>query len=112
MSTETNIDQIKFTEDELKSLEQLRVSYNRITIAFGDLEVAKIQTEKRLDALSEQRTQLEVSYDEAIQSEKDLVKSLTDKYGPGSLDINTGVFTPVPTNVEPSSEEVETEVEN
>ena len=49
---------------------------------------------------------MESDYAELQQKERDLVKELNDKYGPGSLDPQTGVFTPVP---EPETEEESSE---
>ena len=45
--------------------------------------------------MDEERPRLEEAYNEALESETELVKGLTEKYGQGSLDIQTGVFTPV-----------------
>jgi hypothetical protein len=82
-------DAIKFTEDELKSLQELQGTYNQITMAFGQLSLSKIgldaQEESLKTALSETRTK-----------ENELAKELTDKYGKGTLDIGTGEFTPTP----------------
>jgi hypothetical protein len=39
---------------------------------------------------------MEADYSENQQKERDLVKELNEKYGPGQLDPKTGVFTPVP----------------
>jgi hypothetical protein len=54
-----------------------------------------MQTEQRLSSMDEERARLEEAYNEALESERKLVEDLTEKYGQGSLDIQTGVFTPV-----------------
>ncbi len=92
--SEVETNQIQFTEDELKSLSDLRVNYNNLTLSFGALEVSRMQTEQRLSSMDEERARLE-AYNEALESETKLVQELTEKYGQGSLDIQTGVFTPV-----------------
>ena len=46
---------------------------------------------------------MEADYAENQQKERDLVKELNDKYGPGSLDPQSGVFTPTPQE-EPAAE--------
>jgi hypothetical protein len=48
---------------------------------------------------------MEADYAENQQKERDLVKELNDKYGPGQLDPASGVFTPTPK--EEPAEEVE-----
>jgi hypothetical protein len=35
-----------------------------------------------------------VAYDEARESEQGIVKKMTDKYGIGNLDVESGKFTP------------------
>ena len=47
-----------------------------------------------MDALETRQTELESEYEAAQQDERDLVQKLNEKYGPGQLDPQTGVFTP------------------
>ena len=86
--------EVKFTQEELNSIEQLKNNYSSITNALGNLEISRIQTEKRLDMLSNEKLRLETQYEQIIQEENNLINTLTEKYGQGNLDINTGVFTP------------------
>ena len=44
--------------------------------------------------LSNEKLRLETQYEQIIQAENNLINTLTEKYGQGNLDINTGVFTP------------------
>ena len=100
-------DEIKFTDEEIKSLNDLSQGYQQIQLAFGQRKVQHILAEQQLDALKEAEVQMESDYSELQQKERDLVASLNEKYGPGSLDPQTGVFTPVatPETEEKSSEE-------
>ena len=86
---------IKFTKDELNSIEELRNNYNSVTNALGMLEVSRMQTEKRLETIKGDKIRLETQYEQLTMVEKELINSLTEKYGQGSIDINSGVFTPV-----------------
>jgi predicted nuclease with TOPRIM domain len=86
---------VKFTKDELNSIEELRNNYNSVTNALGMLEVSRMQTEKRLEAIEGDKIRLETQYEQLTMVEKELINSLTEKYGQGSIDINSGVFTPV-----------------
>ena len=47
-----------------------------------------------MEGLDEAEIRLETEYSELQKTEQTLVKELNDKYGPGQLDPNTGVFTP------------------
>ena len=89
-------EEIKFTDEELKSLSELSKGYQDIQAAFGQLKVQKILLEQQKDNLEEAGVKMEADYAENQQKERDLVKELNDKYGPGSLDPQSGVFTPTP----------------
>ena len=97
----------KFTEDELKSLQELQNSYQGKQLQFGQLRVQRLLVQQQLDAIDETEAKLEVEYSEVQETERNLVKSLNEKYGPGNLDPATGVFTPAPA-AEESKETSET----
>ena len=80
-------DAIKFTEEELKSLQELQGTYNQITLAMGQLSLSRIGLDAREEALK-------ATLAETQTKENELAKSLTEKYGKGSLNIETGEFTP------------------
>ena len=96
----------KFSEEELKSLSELAQGYQTTQAAFGQLRVQKILLSQQHAGLEEAEVQLESDYITLQDKERELVKELNDKYGPGSLDPQTGVFTPVP---EPETEEESSE---
>jgi hypothetical protein len=89
-------EEIKFTDEELKSLSELSQGYQNIQSAFGQMRVQKILLEQQKDGLEEAEVKMEADYAENQQKERDLVKELNDKYGPGQLDPASGVFTPTP----------------
>ena len=89
-------EEIKFTDEELKSLSELSQGYQNIQSAFGQLRVQKILLEQQKESLEEAEVKMEADYAENQQKERDLVKELNDKYGPGQLDPQSGVFTPTP----------------
>jgi hypothetical protein len=86
--------EIKFTQQEIDSLMNLKQSYTNIELSLGKLEVARMQTEQRLENIENDKLRLENSYVEAQANEAQIVGELTEKYGVGNLDINTGTFTP------------------
>ena len=101
-------DEIKFTDEELKSLSDLSQSYQSIQASFGQIRVQKILSEQQAEALEEAEVKMEADYKEMQDKERELVQQLNEKYGPGQLDPQTGVFTPVPQE-EAAAEEAETE---
>ena len=82
-------DTIKFTEDELKSISEIQSTYNQVTMAMGQLSISRLSLDDReknlISTLSDTRTK-----------EQELAKELNDKYGRGTLDIESGEFTPTP----------------
>lgn len=88
-------DETKFTDDELKSLQELQESYQEKQAELGQLSVQRILQNQRTEAIEIRTQEVEQEYAEVQQKERDLVKTLNDKYGPGQLDPATGVFTPV-----------------
>lgn len=80
-------DDIKFTEEELNSLGELQNSYARITNAFGQITISRSNLDLQEEALKDE---LETTR----QNEQTILSGITEKYGPGTLDPATGVFTP------------------
>tara|TARA_R100000329_G_scaffold71121_1_gene62043 strand:+ start:317 stop:592 length:276 start_codon:yes stop_codon:yes gene_type:complete len=87
-------DDKKFTEEELKSLRDLQDSYTKKQAELGQVSVQRILLNQQIDTLDERQAQLESEYTQVQQQEQDLVKKLNEKYGPGQLNPETGVFTP------------------
>ena len=87
-------DDIKFSEEEMKSLRELQDSYTQKQAELGQVSVQRILLNQQLDVLEEKQTFLENEYKKIQQQEQDLVKKLNEKYGPGQLDPESGVFTP------------------
>ena len=88
---------VKFTDEELKSLQELQNTYASISTQFGQLKVSRINLERQVYNLDEMEDNLEKAWDENRQTESDLVKSLNEKYGAGTLNPTTGEFIPRPT---------------
>ena len=96
--------EVKFTEKELQSLQELSTKSNGITNRFGQLAIAKINLEKQSEAVEEEEFKLHEELEALKKEEQETLQSITEKYGPGTLDPQTGVFTPS-VEVQPSEEE-------
>jgi len=86
--------EMKFSDDELQSLQDLQEGYQEKQGLLGQLAVQRILMSQQMDALETRQTELETEYEATQQEERDLVQTLNEKYGPGQLDPQTGVFTP------------------
>ena len=89
-------DEIKFSEEELQGLQSLQSGYQEKQTLLGQLAVQRILLDQQSDALEARVTEVEQEYEGVQQQERDLVEKLNVKYGPGSLNPDTGVFTPAP----------------
>ena len=78
---------IKFSEDEIKKIMEIRTSYAEITNRFGQIQLTKYNLQK-------QEEQAEIDFESIKVKEQEVLQGITDKYGPGTLDPNTGVFKP------------------
>jgi len=85
--SEVKLSPTSFSPEELKQLKNLRTELSNMTAQFGQLYVNKIK-------LEEQETLLKKSLVELEQKENILAKELTTKYGKGSINLETGTFTP------------------
>ena len=86
--------EMKFTEEELQSLQDLQNGYQEKQVNLGQLSVQRILLNQQIEALEARQVELESEYEAVQQEERDLVQKLNEKYGPGQLDPQTGVFTP------------------
>ena len=97
-------DEVKFTEKELQSLNDLQVQYSTITNQFGQLAIAKLNLEKQTEVVSDQEFKLQEELGQAREDEQEILNEITEKYGPGQLDPQSGVFTPT-TEIQQSTED-------
>tara|TARA_Y100001963_G_scaffold138396_1_gene203099 strand:- start:678 stop:980 length:303 start_codon:yes stop_codon:yes gene_type:complete len=93
--TKTTKKEIKFTQEELQSLQQINDSYFQVKSGLGELEVSRIQTEQKMEQIDGQKLRLEAQWVETTRAEQDMVNRLNEKYGPGTVNPETGVFTPI-----------------
>jgi len=83
-------EEVKFTEEELKQVQNIQLSYQNVQNQFGQLKMAQIR-------LDEQEVDLEEALKSIQSEEKKFLDGISDKYGQGTLNPETGVFTPVET---------------
>jgi hypothetical protein len=77
----------KLTLEELDQIKELQTQNQALAMEFGNLETTKIQIEKH-------RSELVSYYDLLKQRETELGKTLSDKYGIGTVDLDKGEFIP------------------
>ena len=77
----------KFTEEEIKSITDLQSKTQAVVFQLGQLKLSEMQLEDRLKELKQALTNIE-------SEETTLAEGFSKKYGVGSLNIETGEFTP------------------
>ena len=77
----------KFTEEELTTLKTIQSKSQEATLKCGQLYLSKLRLEAQEKFLQNQIQELE-------QQEATIAKQLTEKYGKGTIDIESGEFTP------------------
>ena len=78
----------KFTEEEIKELQNLQKEIDTLTQKMGQIYYNKLKLEDQEIILKKELSSVE-------KKELDLANKLTKKYGKGRLDIDSGEFTPV-----------------
>jgi hypothetical protein len=85
---------VKFSDEELQSLQGLQEKYTEKQGLLGQLAVQRLLLDQQSEALTARTTEVEQEYQAVQQEERNLVTTLNEKYGPGQLDPTSGVFTP------------------
>jgi len=86
--------EVKFTEDELKQVQDIQVSYAETTNKFGQVTIAKLRLSQQEESLDEEQNRLSEALVKIQEDEQKFLDGITKKYGQGSLNPDTGVFTP------------------
>lgn len=89
------MEQTKLSQEELTTLVQLQETQNRIITSLGQIEYSIQLLELQKEKLVEQIEILK-------QNETQIGQDLTQKYGNGSIDLESGMFIKTKSNLETS----------
>jgi hypothetical protein len=78
---------IKFDQNEITELSAIRGGYEETTLALGQLELQKREVKKNETRINDRLTAIE-------NQEKVFLDKIVAKYGEGTFDPNTGIFSP------------------
>ena len=78
---------VKIEQMDMNEVVEIRRKFTELTIQYGKIGFAK-------RAIERQQLEVEKQFDELTQSEEKFLNSLHEKYGVGSLNMETGEFTP------------------
>jgi len=81
-------DTVKFNDEELKEIREVQNLYNTVVFQAGQVYLDEI-------TLHDRKGQVEANLQEVKKREQEIVSKLTTTYGQGSINLETGEFTPV-----------------
>jgi|TARA_A100001391_G_scaffold124831_1_gene85071 hypothetical protein len=84
----------QFTKEELELVQGLRDRMSKLVAGFGELKLEQILHEQKGKNLEALEAQYNKEYLDIQQKELELVKTFNDKYGRGTLDLESGTFSP------------------
>ena len=79
----------KLTTEEIQRITELQQKNNTLVTELGQIELIKLNLQLRKESA-------EKFFEELRSEEQELAKELTDKYGSGSINLETGEFVPNP----------------
>ena len=85
---------IKFTEEELKTIKEFQKKYLDIQMGFGQGEITRSRLESQLDTVYQAVEDLKEKLLSVQEEEKTFISDINKKYGDGVLDPQTGIFKP------------------
>ena len=77
-----------FSQQEIKEIRDLKTEVNNLIFLLGQLYFDKMK-------LKDQETVLKSQLKDLEKKEINIAKKLSSKYGKGSIDLETGTFTPI-----------------
>ena len=87
----------KLTQEELQAIAELQQKNNAVVAELGQIELTRMAVESR-------RANAESYLAELRKEEEEFGKTLSDKYGSGSIDLENGEFIPSPEATEETAE--------
>ena len=83
----------KLTQEELQTIAELQQKNNAVVSELGQIELTRMAVEAR-------RANAETYLADLRKEEDEFGKTLSDKYGAGSIDLESGEFVPAPEQAE------------
>jgi len=83
-----------FTQEEVDQIKLLQDKYNTLGVQLVQIKLAMKNGKDYLKSLEEEEQRIDEQIFETNMEEKELANQLDVKYGQGSLDLESGEFTP------------------
>ena len=83
---------VKFTDEEMKELKEIQESYIEVQNNLGQTQVSILRLEQQRENLFSYENSLKEKFFKVQENEKKFIEKVTEKYGDGELNPNTGEF--------------------
>jgi len=83
----------KLTEEEIKQIKDMQAQYNQFVFELGSIEVQLQNVNATKSAIETEKNSIVEDIKKLGEREKELVTMLQEKYGQGSINIETGEIT-------------------
>lgn len=77
---------------EFQGIQKLKETYYSIILKIGAIQYKIYSMELQLDTLKNELNSYYEEISKLNDAESEILKNIESKYGPGKLDLNTGVF--------------------
>ena len=86
---------IKLQEEELQTLKEIQTKNNEIIVNLGTLDLDIDALTTNLESLKERRKNLRNDFKDLKAKHAKVGQDLTEKYGEGNIELETGEFTAI-----------------
>ena len=87
-------EETKFTKEEMNTISEIQEKYLEIQQKLGQISLSKLKLEQQVEAIDKVEKELLEYFKKTQKEEKDFVDNITKKYGDGTLNPDSGIFTP------------------
>ena len=85
---------IKFSNEELEKIKKIQDDYLEIQNLFGQVSLSRLRLQEQIQLLDKKDEENKQKFSDVQKNEKQFLDGITKKYGDGTLNPDTGIFTP------------------
>tara|TARA_Y100001938_G_scaffold88303_1_gene121054 strand:+ start:233 stop:511 length:279 start_codon:yes stop_codon:yes gene_type:complete len=85
---------IKFSNEELEKIKKIQDDYLEIQNLFGQVSLSRLRLQEQIQLLDKKDEENKQKFSDVQKNEKQFLDEITKKYGDGTLNPDTGIFTP------------------
>ena len=87
-------EETKFTKEEMETISKIHETYIEFQQKLGQVSLSKLKLEQQSEAIDKMEKEILENFKKTQKEEKDFVDNITKKYGDGTLNPDSGIFTP------------------